>query len=288
MRCMNVTLLALLLSLAVPTVASVDDRAADSSQHAGDPAGAMVHQGHDHEAMEKEAKRAPEVGVDERLGEKVSLDASFVDEEGRALRIGEAIDRPTLVLPIFYSCTVTCPLMLANLAQAINDVPLKLGKDYRVLALSFDEEEGPDLARLAKGNYAKLLDEGLPPEEWRFLTGGKEAVRSFTESIGFKFKRMGEHVFIHPNVMVALGPDGTIIRYLYGPRFLPFDIGMALTEAAKGTPSLSIRRLLTYCFDYDPESRSYVVRSFRFLALGIVALLALVFIFFIRKKPEEP
>jgi protein SCO1/2 len=285
---MNLVLLTLLLSLAIPTAASVGDRAADSSRNADDAGGAMAHEGHDHEAMEREAKRAPEVGVDERLGEKVSLDASFVDEEGRELRLGDVVDKPTLVLPIFYSCTVTCPIMLANLAQAINDVPLKLGKDYRVLALSFDEDEGPDLARQAKGNYGRLLDEGLPLDEWRFLTGGQESIRAFTDSIGFTFKRMGEHLFIHPNVMVALAPDGSIIRYLYGPRFLPFDVGMALTEAAKGTPSLSIRRLLTYCFAYDPESRSYVVRSLRFLALGIVALLAVVFVFIIRKKPEEP
>jgi protein SCO1/2 len=116
------------------------------------------------------------------------------------------------------------------------------------------------------------------------LTSGEESIRSLTDALGFKFKRTGPHMFIHPNVLIALAPDGTIIRYLYGPRFLPFDIGMALTEAAKGTPGLSIRKLLTYCFDYDPESKSYVVRSFRFLALGIVVLLGILFFFVVRKK----
>jgi protein SCO1/2 len=237
--------------------------------------------------MQMQAEPPEEVGVDERLGEKIPLDTLFLDEEGREVRLGEAITKPTLVLPAYYSCPLTCTMMLANLAQAINKVPLELGQDYAVLAISFDEEEGPKLARKAKGNYMKILRDDLPPEEWGFLTGSSASIRSFTEGIGFRFKRTGKHLFVHPNVLVALAPDGTIIRYLYGPRFLAFDIGMALTEAEKGTPGLSIRKLLTYCFDYDVEKRGYVFRSFRFIAIGILGLLLLFFIFVLRKGPRR-
>jgi protein SCO1/2 len=243
-----------------------------------------MHEPHDHEAMQRQSERDEGVGVDEQLGEKIPLDTVFVDDEGRELAIGEAITKPTLLLPIFFSCTVTCPIMLANLASAINDVPLDFGRDYGVIAFSFDEEDGSTVARDSKGNYTKLLEEGLPAGEWRFLTGEMESIHALTGSIGFKFKRTGEHLFIHPNVLVALAPDGTIIRYLYGPRFLPFDVGMALTEAAKGTPGLSIRKVLTYCFDYDPESKRYTIRFFRLMALGIVAALGIVFFFIIRKR----
>jgi protein SCO1/2 len=239
---------------------------------------------HDHAAMEQEAEGAEAVGVLERLGEKIPLDIPFVDEQGQELAIGEAISKPTLVLPIFFSCTVTCPIMLANLANAINDVPLEFGQDYGVIAFSFDEEDEPAVARESKGNFTKILRDELPREEWRFLTGSEESIRDLTGALGFNFKRTGPHMFIHPNVMIALAPDGTVIRYLYGPRFLPFDVGMALTEASKGTPGLSIRKLLTYCFDYDPESKSYMVRSFRLLALGIVALLGILFFFIVRKR----
>jgi protein SCO1/2 len=63
---------------------------------------------------------------------------------------------------------------------------------------------------------------------------------------------------------------------------------MALTEAARGTPGLSIRKLLTYCFDYDPESKSYMLRSFRLLALGILAALGIFFFLLVRKRPSQP
>jgi protein SCO1/2 len=283
MRNPALSILAFLLLVAVHGLVGAEEASSAISKELDRAERAMAHDRHDHEAMEMEATSDSEIGVEERLGSKVPPDLAFVDEQGRTLLLGEAITRPTLVLPVFYSCAVTCTLMLGNLAEAINRVPLELGEDYGVLALSFDEEEGPGLALEAKANHSKVLKGDLALEEWRFLTGEKGNILSFTDAIGFKFKKMGEHSFVHPNVLVALAPDGTIIRYLYGPRFLAFDIGMALTEAAKGTPGLSIRKLLTYCFDYEPKSRTYVFRSFRLLALGIITLL-LVFLFFVLRK----
>jgi protein SCO1/2 len=284
MRRTSALLFTFLLLLTAPALANAEDANEEPAHPSDHSAAAPVHESHDHEAMQQQSERDEGVGVDERLGEKISLDTVFVDEEGRELEIREAITKPTLLLPIFFSCTVTCPIMLANLANAINDVPLEFGREYGVIAFSFDEEDSSDVARASKVNYAKILEEGLPAAEWRFLTGDLESIVALTHSLGFNFKRIGKHLFIHPNVLIALAPDGTIIRYLYGPRFLPFDVGMALTEAEKGTPGLSIRKVLTYCFDYDPESKSYVVRSFRLLALGIVALLGILFFFIVRKR----
>jgi protein SCO1/2 len=264
-------------------MASVDDVTGESSHESHQPAAAPVHEHPEHAGMEGESQPAHEIGVDEHLGERAPLDVVLVDEQGRKLSLGEAISKPTLLMPVYYSCPTTCSMMLANLAQAINKTPLELGKDYRVIAFSFDEEEGPDLALRAKKNYTKILKEGLPPDAWSFLTTDRESIRSLTDGIGFRFKRMQDHLFIHPNVLLALAPDGTIIRYLYGPSFLPFDIGMALTEAAKGTPGLSVRKLLTYCFDYDTESRSYIFKSFRLVAVGILILLLAFFLLVLRK-----
>lgn len=81
-----------------------------------------------------------------------------------------------------------------------------------------------------------------------------------------------------------LAADGTIIRYLYGPEFLPFDIGMAVTEAQRGTPSLSIRKLVSYCFSYDPAQKTYVFTAVKFIIVGIIALLGVMLFFLLRRK----
>jgi protein SCO1/2 len=283
MRAASLIVLALLSLPAGLCLASVDDVTGEPQHESHQPAAESVHEHHAREDMEGESQPDQEIGVDEHLGEKVPLDLPLVNEQGRQLHLGEAITKPTLLLPVYYSCPATCSMMLANLAQAINKTPLELGKDYGVIAFSFDEEEGPDLALRAKQNYTKILKKGSLAGEWSFLTGDKESIRSLTQAMGFRFKKTQEHLFIHPNVLLALAPDGTIIRYLYGPSFLPFDIGMALTEAAKGTPALSVRKLLTYCFDYDPKSRSYIFKSFRLLAVGILILLLVFFLFVLRR-----
>ncbi len=93
--------------------------------------------------------------------------------------------------------------------------------------------------------------------------------------------------------MVVLAADGKIIRYLYGPGFLPFDLGMALTEARRGEPGVSIkRRVLSFCFDYDPENNTYVFRLFRITGTVILVMLAGFLIFLLRpekkNRPRQP
>lgn len=227
---------------------------------------------------------ARSVGVDEKLGGQVPADLAFVDETGERVSIAGFADRPTLILPVYYHCKQTCGMMLGNLASILNDVPLAPGKDYRVLALSIDHEDDPGYARATKDNYLKILKRDFPRESWKFLTGGSESIRRFTESAGFRFKRIGSHDFAHPNVMIVIARGGKIIRYLHGPTFLPFDIGMALTEATKGTPSLSVRKILSYCFNYDAERKTYTFTAVRILALAFMVILALSLFFLIRKK----
>jgi protein SCO1/2 len=176
--------------------------------------------------------------------------------------------------------------MLSSLAQALNDVPLQPGKEYQVLAVSFDKDDTPELARQAKKNYFKLITRDFPQNHWRFLTAKQEEIDVLLNSFGYRLKRKGPGLFIHPNVLIAISPDGQIIRYLYGLHFLPFDIGMALTEAAEGTPHISVRKILSYCFDYDSKSKTYVFKSFQFAAILIVSVLG-IFLFFLLRKGNK-
>jgi protein SCO1/2 len=94
------------------------------------------------------------------------------------------------------------------------------------------------------------------------------------DSIGFRFQRQGRD-FIHPVVLVAVSPEGKIVRYLYGSGFLPFDITMAATEAAEGKVGLSVKRVLAYCFTYDPEGKRYVFDFMRIAGIVVLSGIAL-------------
>lgn len=225
-----------------------------------------------------------ETGLDDRTGRKIPGELKFADERGAAITLAGYADRPTLVLPAYYSCRHICADMLGNLAVSLGKVPLRPGRDYRVLALGIDETEAPPLALEAKARYRPLLPKGFAENDWKFLTGEAASIKRFAEAAGYRFKRTGKHEFSHPSVLLVLARDGTIIRYIYGPDFLAFDLGMALTEAAKGTPSLPIRKILSYCFAYDAESKTYTFRAAQILALSIFGLMGAGLYFLLRKK----
>ncbi|MBF0234043.1 MAG: SCO family protein, partial [Desulfamplus sp.] len=217
--------------------------------------------------------------LDEKLGAKIPLDLSFIDENGQAVKLSDLVDRPVLLQLVFYHCPQSCNFMMANLASILESVTFTPGKDYRIVTVSFDHEDTPAIASDTKSNYINLMSASFPTDQWKYLTGNLPEINALTSAVGFKFKRVEQHNFVHPNALIVLSHDGTVIRYLYGTEYLPFDVSMALTEAAKGTPSVSIKKLLTFCFDYDPESKKYVFKTFQ--VSGIVLLIVLGGFFFI-------
>ena len=242
------------------------------------------------------AKLNREIGVREKLGEHIALKSQFNDSDGKAVRLNDLITKPVLILPVFFFCSRSCNIMLSSLANAIPDVPYELGKDYQVIAFSFNDEEGPDIAKKAKSDYMSRLESQAshpgkrlssdisPADEWTFLVGNNTTIHELTESLGFKFRKTGTHSFVHPDVLIVCDQKGKIIRYLYGVNFLPFDIGMAISEAQSGTPSISVRKVINYCFSYDPQEKRYVFHTFRVAAIVVLVFLGLFYVFFLRKR----
>ena len=230
-----------------------------------------------------------EIWVDEKTGTFLPLEIEFTDENGSMVTLGGLIDKPTILLPIYFYCPNSCPTNLANLAAAINRMKMEIGDDYRAIALSFNHLETPENARTAKNNYLKLLYDGFPEEQWSFLTGSQENVAAVLDTIGFSFQPRDDGTFIHASTLVTVASDGKLIKYVYGS-FIPGDVEIALAEAAQGVPARSIKRLLNYCFNYDPDTNKWL---FEAVKVGVIALFAgvAVFIFFRfiwRKKPDDP
>jgi protein SCO1 len=221
--------------------------------------------------------------ITERIGEYLQLDLQFVDEEGRDVRLGDLIDRPTLFLPIYYYCPNICSKNLANLAVALGELRSRPGIDYRVIALSFSDVENSKDAADAKRNYIRILPENWPAEQWRFLTGTADAIKVATDGVGFRFKKIDDETFIHPAALMVIARDGKIIRYVYGS-FLSGDIDIALASAAEGVPMMSVKRLLSFCFNYDPHGKTSIFEMVKIIVLVLFAMaLGAVFLYYRRK-----
>lgn len=217
---------------------------------------------------------ATEVGVDEKLGQKIPLDVVFNDEAGKPVPLRALVTKPTLLLLVYYECPNICNPLMNGLAETLDRTDIAPGGDYQVITVSFDETETPALAARKKENYLKSFSRPFPPAAWRFLTGDKKSIAAVTDAVGFRFQRTGRD-FNHAGVITVLAADGKIIRYLHGITFLPFDIKMSLIEASKGQTMPPLNRVLAFCYSYDPEGRKYAFNFLKLTGLVVGALIAL-------------
>ena len=228
------------------------------------------------------------VGVEERLGSRIPLDMVFRDEEGKPVRLADLITGPTIILPVYFSCTNACYNLQRGLARVLPGIKSSPGGEYRVLSVSFDENDSPQLAATFKRVYLTSMHAPFPPDGWRFLTGDADTIHRFTQAVGYNFQRRGRD-FLHPVASLIVSRDGTIVRYLYGSTFLPKDLALALIEARDGTSGTTIRRMVEYCFTFDPGQKTYVFNILRVSATVVILCVGgfLVFLILSGRKRKQ-
>lgn len=209
------------------------------------------------------------VGLDEKLGATIPLDLVFRDETGRSRNLRELITGPTIIVPVYYGCTNVCNFLQGDLARVLPMVKRTPGVDYRILSVSIDETETPQLAAGSQRMYLAAMKGPFPAEAWHFLTGDAANIRSLTEAAGYRFQRRGRD-FMHPLASFVVAGDGKIVRYLYGTSFLAKDLTLALVEAGQGKTGATIRKMVSYCFTFDPAQKSYQFNLLRVSATVVI------------------
>jgi protein SCO1/2 len=224
--------------------------------------------------------------LNERLGVTIPGDIILHDESGTEVRLGDLINKPTVLTLVYYHCSHICPQMLFGLSGTLSRLDLVPGRDYKVITLSFDDSDTPLYARTQKTNYVKAIDKPFPEDSWRFLTGSRDNVEKVARAVGIKYEKV-RHGFIHPAILIFVSPERRITRYLhvstsfYGVQypviFSTVEFAGALSDASKGIVGGHIKRTPLLCFPDEPEQED---SFFHLLSiLGAVTLLLLVALF---------
>jgi len=229
----------------------------------------------------------PAIGIDQKLGQYVPLDLTFTDEDGKPVLLRDLAHSPVILALVYYHCTNVCSFLLQNVADVIDKMPAEPGKDYTVLAISFDENEKPNLAREKKGFYLQMIQRPFPKENWRFLTGEKENIHRLADAVGFHFRRQGDD-FEHPVSLIILAPDGKIVRYLLGTDILPLDLKMGLIEASQGRIGPVISKVVRFCFSYDPKGNKLVFNTLKVTGSVTLLFAILLILFLLIKGKRQP
>lgn len=234
-----------------------------------------------------------EVGIDEQLGKTIPLQEFFVDENGNKVQLKDLFTKPTVLSFVYYNCPGICSPLLMEMSDIINKSEMVAGVDYNVVSISMDELETPKDAMERKQTFFKALDKNIPPESWKFLTGDSATIKKVADAAGFYFKRNGKD-FLHVGAFIFVDNNGKICRYLFpsysekrGFGILPFDFKMSVIETSEGKISPTMAKVLQFCFSYDPEGQTYVLNFTRIFGAGILIIIGIFGIVYLRVKPKK-
>ena len=215
------------------------------------------------------------VEIEQRLGERVTLDLPFRDEAGRDVRLGEFFGRrPVILAFVYFRCPSLCGQVLDGLYGAMKTLP---EGDCEIVAVSVDPQEAPGLAagrRRGKGHY---------------LTGDETSIRRLAEEVGFRYRYdAGTGLYAHAAGIMLLTPSGRISRYFYGIEFSARDLRLGLVEASEGRIGTLAERLTLLCLRYDASTGRYSVAVLAVVrlasALGALSLAAAVILLARRER----
>jgi protein SCO1/2 len=130
-------------------------------------------------------------------------------------------------------------------------------------------------------------------EGWRhaILKQKETDVDKLTASLGYKyFWSRADQVFLHPNVLIFLTPEGRVARYLYGTAIDKDTLELALIDAdwnriANSTSVIDM--LVGVCYSYNFQEGKYTLNyslfvGFASLLFGIFLIGFSIFIYYLK------
>jgi protein SCO1/2 len=224
------------------------------------------------------------VGVTERLGEKLDPNLQFTNDLGQTVTLGQYFGgtKPVVMAMIYYNCPSLCNFQLNGLLDTVKKMKGRAGQDYDLVAVSMDHTETAAVASAKKANYLKVLNQPGAEAGWHFLVGDEANVGALAQQLGFQFKwNEVRKEFAHSAVTYIVTPGGVISRYLHGIEFAPETLRMALVEASDGHIGNIIEQFVLFCFQFNPAKNKYTLYAFNIMRVGAALTVLLLAVFLI-------
>jgi protein SCO1 len=214
------------------------------------------------------------VGVSQRLNQQLPLDAAFVDESGKAVKLGDYFGKhPAILSLVYYTCPMLCSEELDGITSSLEMVKLTPGKDFDVVVISIDPSDTPEQAAKSKALYVKRYGRPETAAGWHFLTGQRPAIDAVTNAVGFGYVRVpgpdGKlSQFAHASSIEIVTPEGKLAQYYLGVEYSPKDMLLGLIDASGNKIGSPVANILTYCYHYDPNINKHSLIIARVVQLG--------------------
>jgi protein SCO1 len=218
------------------------------------------------------------VGIDQKLDQQVPLHLSFLDESGASVPLSSFFHgkKPVILALVYYRCPMLCTQILNGLESSLKAVSFNPGRDFEVVAVSFDPKDTWQLAAAKKQTYLKRYGRADTAKGWHFLSGDEANIKALADAVGFHYKYdPATDQFAHASGIMILTPDGRLSRYFYGVEYAPRDVRLGLVEASQNKIGNPVDQILLFCYHYDPSTGKYgalVMNLVRVAGAGFVLI----------------
>lgn len=233
-------------------------------------------------------KQLQGIGIDQHLNAQVPLDTWFTDQNGTRVQLKKYFgSKPVLFAPVYFTCPMLCNQILNGMVAGLRPLSLKPGRDFEIVAMSFDPTNTPAEAKQKRDQYSHSYSSRAGTDGWNFLTGSQSSIDEVTKAIGFRYRwDAANKMFVHASGVMVLTPEGRLARYFYGVEFEPKDFKLGLIEASHNRIGSAVDQILLFCYHYDPTTGKYgavVLNVLRIAAIFVLAALTLMLALFWRR-----
>jgi len=235
------------------------------------------------------------VGINEKLGAMVPMDLKFIDEQGEEKTLKQLTQgKVTLLTLNYFKCSGLCSPQLNQMADMLGRLELAENTDYKVLTVSFNESETPELAAAKRKNQLDSIKRNYVRDAWHFVIGENNSSGILANTVGFSFKKQisktGKVDYMHAATLIVLSPDGKVTRYLSGLNQLVSDVQMAIEEAKLGKIEPTITKEIPYCFSQQQKIEKEFYLGEKISAVIMLILLLSLFIYLVKigRKDQTP
>jgi len=210
-------------------------------------------------------------------------DYTFLDREGRPVRLSQFRGKPLLVSFIYTGCFQVCPLTTRSLQSAVEAGRDVFGTDqFNIVSIGFNQPaDSPQSLKAFARQYR------IDQPNWEFLSPHASIVERLTREFGFSYLATPAG-FDHILQATLLDAQGRIAQQIYGDDLTADAIGEPIRQLITNTPVQRqtgiedlVERVRILCTVYDPKTGKYEVKYGLLLEIagGVTFALAMLWFF---------
>lgn len=211
------------------------------------------------------------VTIEQNLNHQVPLNLIFKDEFGRPMPLSTYFNgnKPVILALVYYTCPMLCNLVLTGMESSLRAISLDPGRDFEIVAVSFDPKDTPEIAMAKRNSYLQRYRRPNTANGWHFLTGDEQNIKALTAAVGFRYKldpSTGQYA--HASGLMVVTPAGKLSKYFYGVEYSPRDLRLGLVEASQEKIGNPVDQILLFCYHYDPATGKYGAVAMNMIRFG--------------------